>query len=162
MPRFAAVVFCLLWGINASTAAGDPASPEWISKRVNMWVKLCPATAPQFASFAQAARKIGFRPDGKGMFTYGQTEIVASLRRTAKGCTCQFSFGTDNPKLAGTMVAQAMVDRFKSRFRPDNNPRSLGELETVGGKLPVTAKTWKAYGGDWIGLAVHGKQACPA
>jgi hypothetical protein len=158
-----AVAFCcVIWFVGGSAAATDAASPTWIGKRVNMWIKLCPATAPSFAGFATAVRKNGFRPNRNGMFNYKETEIVASLKKTAKGCACQFSFGTDNPNLAGSMVAKAMVSQFKSRFQPDDNPRSLGELATADGKLPVTAKSWKAYGGDWIGLIIHGKRSCPS
>jgi len=159
--KVAVAIFCLVSSVGISAAASNSASPAWINKRVNMWIRLCPATAPKFAGFAPTARKIGFRPGRNGMFNYGETEIVASLKKTGKGCACQFSFGTDNPNLAGTMVAQAMVNRFKSKFQPDGNLRSLGKLATTDGKLPVTAMSWKAYGGDWIGLVVHGKQPCP-
>ncbi|MGX9147361.1 hypothetical protein [Mesorhizobium sp. 128a] len=150
-----------LWA-SPATSAEDPASPAWIGKRVNLFMTLCPATAPSFGRFNAAARGNGFRPDFKGHQIYKETEIVASIRNVGGQCDCLVSFGADNPKLAANMILKRLLSKYGSRFQADDDPESLGLLKTTDGELSVQVVTTHEAKGQWIGAVVHGKKQCPA
>jgi hypothetical protein len=145
-----------------ATSAEDPASPAWISRRVNVFMSLCPATAPSFGGYRSAARASGFGTGPEGYQHYKATEIVASIRNVGGQCDCLVSFGTDKPKLAANMILRRLLSRYGSKFQADNDPGSLEVLRTKDGDLSVQIVTMRRSGGQWIGAVVHGKQRCPA
>ncbi|TRD02518.1 hypothetical protein [Mesorhizobium sp. WSM4305] len=129
---------------------------------MNLFMSLCPATAPSFGRFTATAHGNGFRTDSNGRQVYKATEIVASIRNVDGQCDCLVSFGTDKPKLAANMILQRLLSKYGSRFQPDKDPDSLGVLKTADGDLSIQLVTMREAKGQWIGAVVHGKQRCPA
>ncbi|MET3522699.1 hypothetical protein [Mesorhizobium abyssinicae] len=150
-----------LWAGPAAAADGSK-SPAWIGKRVNLFMNLCPATAPSFGRFKAVARQSGFKPGSDGMQVYKSTEIVASIKNWSGRCDCLVSFGTNDPKQAANMILRRLLTKYGSKFQADEDPKSLGELRTSDGNLSVQIVTTRRAGGQWIGAVVHGNQKCPA
>lgn len=145
-----------------AAAAQNPSSREWNARRAELFASLCPATAPRFQRFASVAKQSGFRESRPGLFGYRNTEIFVSLHRDGMRCTCWFTFGTGNPKLAASLIIGAMLKKYEGRFAADEDPRSIGTLDTTDGKLKVRVRKWKEFGGNWIGAEVQGMKRCPA
>ncbi|MER9680283.1 hypothetical protein NKJ23_13245 [Mesorhizobium sp. M0184] len=150
-----------LWA-SAAAAADSSKSPAWIGKRVNLFMNLCPATAPSFGRFNAVARQSGFKAGSDGLQVYKATEIVASIKSWNGRCDCLVSFGTNDPKLAANMILKRLLTKYGSSFQADDDPKSLGELRTSNGNLSVQIVTTRRAGGQWIGAVVHGNQKCPA
>ncbi|WP_292535635.1 hypothetical protein [Mesorhizobium sp.] len=158
-----AIALCgMAFWASAANSAEDPASPAWIGKRVDLFMSLCPATAPRFGRFNAAARDSGFLADSKGRLIYKATEVVASLKNSDGRCDCLVSFGTDNPKLAADMILKRLLSSYGSRFQADEDPDSLGELKSADGNLSIQVVTMREAKSQWIGAVVHGNQKCPA
>ncbi|MER9403867.1 hypothetical protein NKI36_07365 [Mesorhizobium caraganae] len=150
-----------LWA-SAAAAADGSKSPAWIGKRVNLFMNLCPATAPSFGRFKAVARQSGFKAGSDGMQVYKATEIVASIKNWSGRCDCLVSFGTNDPKQAANMILRRLLTKYGSKFQADDDPKSLGELMTSNGNLSVQIVTTRRAGGQWVGAVVHGNQKCPA
>ena len=150
-----------LW-VSAAAAADGSKSPAWIGKRVNLFMNLCPATAPSFGRFKAVARQSGFKAGSDGMQVYKATEIVASIKNWSGRCDCLVSFGTNDPKQAANMILRRLLTKYGSKFQADDDPKSLGELRTSNGNLSVQIVTTRRAGGQWVGAVVHGNQKCPA
>ena len=150
-----------LWA-SAAAAADGSKSPAWIGKRVNLFMNLCPATAPSFGRFKAVARQSGFKAGSDGMQVYKATEIVASIKNWSGRCDCLVSFGTNDPKQAANMILRRLLTKYGSKFQSDDDPKSLGELRTSNGNLSVQIVTTQRAGGQWVGAVVHGNQKCPA
>jgi hypothetical protein len=148
--------------VSAAAAADGSKSPAWIGKRVNLFMNLCPATAPSFGRFKAVARQSGFNAGSDGMQVYKATEIVASIKNWSGRCDCLVSFGTNDPKQAANMILRRLLTKYGSKFQADDDPKSLGELRTSNGNLSVQIVTTRRAGGQWVGAVVHGNQKCPA
>ncbi|MER8549835.1 MULTISPECIES: hypothetical protein [unclassified Mesorhizobium] len=163
MHRLLAIALCgMAFWASAAAAADSSKSPAWIGKRVNLFMNLCPATAPSFGRFNAVARQSGFKAGSDGLQVYKATEIVASIKSSNGRCDCLVSFGTNDPKLAANMILKRLLTKYGSSFQADDDPKSLGELRTSGGNLSVQIVTIRRAGGRWIGAVVHGNQKCPA
>ncbi|MER8453297.1 hypothetical protein NKG60_25530 [Mesorhizobium sp. M1428] len=158
-----AIAFCgMAFWASAAEAADSSTSPAWIGKRVNLFMNLCPATAPSFGRFDAVARESGFKAGSDGLQVYKATEIVASIKNWSGRCDCLVSFGTNDPKRAANMILRTLLTKYGSKFQADDDPKSLGKLRTSGGNLSVQVVTTRRAGSQWIGAVVHGNQRCPA
>ncbi|WP_376702695.1 hypothetical protein RQ479_22520 [Mesorhizobium sp. ISC25] len=163
MQRLLAIALCgMAFWASAAEAADGSTSPAWVGKRVNLFMNLCPATAPSFGRFDAVARESGFKAGSDGLQIYKATEIVASIKNWSGRCDCLVSFGTNDPKRAANMILRRLLTKYGSKFQADDDPKSLGKLRTSGGNLSVQVVTTRRAGGQWIGAVVHGNQKCPA
>jgi hypothetical protein len=158
----ALIAITLMSGAMRPAFASDPGSRQWNAKRVKLWMAVCPASAPTFAGFKSAARRAGFTEQGNGTFNYEDSEIFVSLQRKRNKCNCWFTFGSDKPQMAAEMLVGAMSRAFGSKFQPDEDPKSIGTLQTANGELNLNIRTWKQHGGDWLGVEMGSRKRCPA
>lgn len=143
----------------AHAASQDPASGEWNSLRVGMWVRLCAETAPSFSGFAGVAEEAGFSLNAKGTYVYTENDLQASLLEVNESCSCLVSFKSDDHSLAKQALDEAMSGEFGDQYQSDAD--TTGTLKTSAGTASIEVKAMEFEGASWLGLFIAARGACP-